>query len=79
MMFKRQRQGRVISFNPVKGYGFIADGSPGDIYVHYSHLPGKSGARNLAVGDVVTFVEDQRDPQGRRRVKKVTVIERATV
>ena len=47
--------GEVISFNPGRGFGFIAleDGSP-DVYVHHSNIKMR-GYRELKVGQSVEF------------------------
>lgn len=47
--------GTVKWFNDSKGYGFIrADGSDGDIFVHYSAIDGE-GFKTLAEGQKVEF------------------------
>jgi CspA family cold shock protein len=63
----RERQvmtGKVIWFNKVKGYGFIARSGGPDVFVHYTAIVAK-GYRALAEGDAVEFevVEGTQGPQ----------------
>lgn len=55
---KRRRMvmqnGTVKWFNSEKGYGFIADESGQDYFVHYSDIVG-DGYRNLAEGQSVVY------------------------
>lgn len=52
------QEGTVISFNSARGYGFLRrPGLDADVFVHYSIIPGRSGNRNLDVGDVIQYVE----------------------
>jgi CspA family cold shock protein len=47
--------GTVKWFSNTKGYGFIrTDGSPNDIFVHYSSIKAE-GYRSLNEGDAVEF------------------------
>ena len=46
--------GKVMWFNPRKGYGFIATDDGRDIFVHYSSISG-DGYKTLVEGDSVTF------------------------
>ncbi len=46
--------GKVKWFDSKKGYGFIAQESGEDVFVHFSNIAG-SGFRNLENGDAVTF------------------------
>ena len=61
-------QGKVIRFDEVRGYGFVAPDSGGDdVFIHVNDL--EFDKRNLAVGAVVDFaVED-----GDRGLKASTV------
>lgn len=53
----KQARGRVKSFNPVKGYGFISctDNLDLDIYFHYTQIL-MEGRRVLSVDDKVEFL-----------------------
>ena len=59
--------GEVVSFNPGRGYGFIAlkDGSP-DVYVHHSNIKMR-GYRELKVGQSVEFKTSQDTRRGTGR------------
>ena len=46
--------GKVKWFDSKKGYGFIAQDTGEDVFVHFSNIAG-SGFRNLENGDEVTF------------------------
>jgi CspA family cold shock protein len=46
--------GKVKWFNNKKGFGFIADDSGHDVFVHHSSIVG-SGYRTLIEGEAVTF------------------------
>jgi len=46
--------GTVKWFNDQKGYGFIAQDTGGDVFVHYSGIEG-SGFRSLSEGERVEF------------------------
>ena len=50
--------GTVKWFNGGKGYGFIAQESGEDVFVHYSAIDG-DGYRNLEEGDRVEFAVEQ--------------------
>jgi CspA family cold shock protein len=52
--------GTVKWFNEAKGYGFIAQDSGEDIFVHYSAIKGE-GFRTLNEGDKVEFDIQQGD------------------
>lgn len=52
--------GTVKWFNEAKGYGFIAQDSGEDIFVHYSAIKGE-GFRTLNEGDKVEFEVQQGD------------------
>jgi len=56
--------GTVKWFNDEKGFGFIAQDSGKDVFVHYSAING-NGRRTLAEGQVVTMevVQGQKGPQ----------------
>ena len=47
-------KGTVKWFNDSKGYGFIAQSSGDDIFVHFSSIEG-TGFRTLAEGEEVEF------------------------
>ena len=47
-------QGKVKWFNDKKGYGFIADDSGKDYFVHHTGIEG-SGFKSLQEGDAVDF------------------------
>ena len=46
--------GKVKWFNPIKGFGFIAQESGADVFVHQTSILG-SGYRTLTEGEEVTF------------------------
>ncbi|MGD1850165.1 MAG: cold-shock protein [Cyanophyceae cyanobacterium] len=50
--------GTVKWFNEEKGYGFIAQESGPDVFVHFRSLPGE-GFRTLAEGQKVRFEVEQ--------------------
>ncbi len=53
-------QGKVIRFDEVRGYGFVAPDSGGDdVFIHVNDL--EFDKRNLAVGAVVDFVVEDGD------------------
>lgn len=57
-------KGVVKWFNDEKGFGFIAQESGGDLFVHFSAING-SGRRSLSEGQRVTFevAQGQKGPQ----------------
>ena len=57
-------QGTVKWFNDEKGFGFIAQDSGKDVFVHYSAING-NGRRSLEEGQAVTMeeVQGQKGPQ----------------
>lgn len=63
--------GTVKWFNASKGYGFIERDKGGDIFVHYSALPG-TGYRLLEQGQRVEFTVGQgkKGPQAQEIVVK---------
>lgn len=56
--------GTVKWFNDEKGFGFIAQESGKDVFVHYSTING-NGRRSLEEGQAVTMevVQGQKGPQ----------------
>ncbi len=46
--------GKIKWFDNKKGFGFIAQGSGQDVFVHYSSITG-SGFKTLNEGDEVSF------------------------
>jgi CspA family cold shock protein len=64
-------QGKVKWFNDQKGYGFIADESGKEYFVHHSAIEGK-GFKSLQEGESVSF-EVEQGTKGLQavRVKKV--------
>lgn len=54
--------GTVKWFNPAKGYGFLAQESGPDVFVHFSAIEGQ-GYRNLEEGQKVEF-SIQQGPKG---------------
>ena len=54
MMDQVRRTGVVKWFNSAKGFGFIAQESGPDVFVHYSSILG-NGYRNLEQGQAVEF------------------------
>lgn len=53
-------RGKVKWFNDSKGYGFIAQSSGEDVFVHFSSIEG-GGFRTLAEGDEVEFEAETTD------------------
>jgi CspA family cold shock protein len=66
-------QGTVKWFNEQKGYGFIAQDTGADVFVHYSAIEG-AGFRALNEGDRVEFevVPGAKGPQA-KAVRKLTM------
>jgi len=64
-------QGKVKWFNDAKGYGFIAQDSGPDVFVHFTAIQA-DGFRSLAEGDTVEF-EIGKGPKGlqAQNVRKV--------
>jgi cold shock protein len=64
-------QGKVKWFNAAKGYGFLAQDSGKDVFVHFSAIQG-DGFRTLNEGETVEF-EVVDGPKGAQaaNVKKV--------
>ena len=54
--------GTVKWFNEAKGFGFIAQESGDDVFVHFSAIAGE-GFKSLADGDAVEF-DVSRGPKG---------------
>jgi CspA family cold shock protein len=52
------KTGTVKWFNEQKGYGFIAQDTGGDIFVHHSAIV-EPGARSLKEGERVEFTVEQ--------------------
>jgi CspA family cold shock protein len=67
-----REDGTVKWFNNTKGYGFIERSQGGDVFVHYSSLPG-DGYRTLQEGQKVSFVvvDGEKGPQA----QEVEVVE----
>ena len=64
-------EGTVKWFSEKKGYGFLAQESGQDIFVHYSSID-MSGFKTLSDGDPVTFdVEESNRGPVAKNVKKV--------
>jgi CspA family cold shock protein len=55
-------RGKVKWFNEAKGFGFIAQESGEDVFVHFSAIQG-NGFKTLADGDEVEF-DVTRGPKG---------------
>ena len=55
-------KGRVKWFNDAKGYGFIAQESGDDVFVHFSAISGE-GFKTLAEGESLEF-DVTRGPKG---------------
>ena len=65
--------GTVKWFNATKGYGFIAQETGEDVFVHFSAIE-MNGYRELQEGQRVQF-EVENDPRGKGlRANNVTVI-----
>ena len=62
-------RGRVKWFSDAKGYGFIAQDSGEDVFVHHTGIQGE-GFKTLSEGDEVAFDVVQ-DPKGPRAVNVV--------
>src|SRR5437762_14042952 len=64
-------KGKVKWFNDAKGFGFIAQESGPDVFVHFTAIQGE-GFRSLAEGDTVEF-EVAQGPNGlqAQNVRKV--------
>lgn len=70
----KQARGKVKSFNPVKGYGFISceQDLDRDIYFHFTQIL-MDGKRVLNVGDEVEFLYKEFEDKGLRayQIQKV--------
>jgi CspA family cold shock protein len=53
-------RGKVKWFNDAKGYGFIAQETGGDVFVHFSSIQ-MEGFKTLREGDEVEFEVEARD------------------
>ncbi|GLI35176.1 cold-shock protein [Desulforhabdus amnigena] len=60
-------EGRVKWFNDQKGYGFIADDSGKELFVHFSAIEGE-GFKSLQEGDRVSF-DEERGAKGPQAVR----------
>ena len=67
-------RGTVKWFNGEKGYGFIAQESGQDLFVHYSEIQ-SSGFRTLNEGDTVEF--EVTDGKKGKQASAVVVVESA--
>lgn len=56
-------KGTVKWFNNSKGYGFIAQESGNDVFVHFSAIEGQNGFKSLNEGEEVEF-EVVQGPKG---------------
>ena len=56
-------KGTVKWFNSSKGYGFIAQESGEDVFVHFSAIQGDDGYKSLDEGQAVEF-EVSQGPKG---------------
>ena len=65
-------QGTVKSFNPRKGYGFIAGDDGVDMFVHYTGIK-KDGFKSLEAGERVEY-EVGTDQRGKTIAQNVCVI-----
>lgn len=65
---------RVKWFNERKSYGFLTDGGPHDIMVHYSVIQG-DGYRTLNDGELVEY-EAREGPKGRVATRVVRLAEK---
>ncbi len=59
--------GKVKWFNDQKGFGFIADNSGKDVFVHHSVIDGE-GFRTLQEGETVEY-EFEDGPKGMKATK----------
>ncbi len=59
--------GKVKWFNDQKGFGFIADNSGKDVFVHHSVIEG-DGFRTLTEGETVEY-EFEDGPKGMKATK----------
>jgi len=64
-------RGKVKWFNEKKGYGFIAQDSGGDVFVHYSAIESE-GFKTLREGQEVEF-EVTNGPKGLQATKVTKV------
>ncbi len=64
-------QGRVKWFNNSKGFGFVAQESGEDVFVHHTAIQG-TGFKSLAEGDLVEF-EVTQGPKGAQAVNVVKI------
>lgn len=67
-----EMRGTVKWFNANRGYGFIADESGIDYFVHYTEIQ-MEGFRRLKSGQTVSFVHGE-DQQGRPVALSVLVV-----
>ncbi len=64
--------GTVKWFNPLKGFGFIADDNGGnDVFVHMSAVT-SSGLQTLNEGQKVTF-DKETDPKDSRKFRAINI------
>jgi CspA family cold shock protein len=69
------QRGKIKWFNSTKGYGFIASGEGGHLFVHVAAVQ-RAGLNSLDPGDIVDFdAEPQRD--NRLRAVNLRLVERA--
>ena len=64
-------EGTVKWFDEKKGFGFIADKSGPDVFVHFSQIEG-NGFRRLKEGDVVEYevVQGEKGPKAAKVIRK---------
>lgn len=67
-----KEEGKVIWFNPEKGFGFIARENGEDLFVHFQDIQ-MEGYKTLNTGDIVSY-EIEETPKG-NCARKVEILQ----
>lgn len=55
------QEGIVKFYSAHRGYGFITKDDGDEVFFHWQALPGEQPKPHVVPGDVVTFIEDERE------------------